>query len=225
MTPARRHAESPKPAVGVPQETGLAQIPPLARKPASGIRPLGPVDIAPLEAILARVTENLWRVESDTRPNNFACFHHTRHIVFRFCDFQDIRVFDSYPAWKIWSRSLLPVMDRASAPYGFAQPTYPKAMFASLAAGYGIDVHTDGGAATRRAHKIHVPIRTEPAAVAIVDGVEQHLRRGHAYEINNTLPHGAFNGGSRDRVHFIFEVFDRRPMQGDEGRPLGTRAH
>ncbi len=213
MTQARRQSESSKSALRVPADSGPDANPPFVRKPPSGIRSLGPVDIAPLTAVLERLTENLWRGEDEKKPNKFACFHHTRHIVFRFCDFQDIRVFDSYPAWKIWSRSLLPVMDRASAPYDFVQPAYHKAMFASLAAGHGIDVHIDGGRATRRAHKIHVPIRTEPAAVVIVDGVERHLRQGHAYEINNVLPHGAFNGGGRDRVHFIFEVFDGHPAE------------
>jgi len=188
--------------------------PPRVRKPREGVRLLGPVDIAPLEAILGHLTENLWRAEDENKPNKFSCFHHTRHVIFRFCDFQDIRDFRSRPAWRIWSGSLLPVMAEASAAYGFAEPVFPKAMFARLAAGHRIDVHIDGGAATRRAHKIHVPLRTEPAAVLEVGGVERHLRKGHAYEVNNIVPHGAFNAGARDRVHFIFEVFDGFPKDG-----------
>lgn len=195
---------------GAPEGLGPGASPPRVRKPP-GIRPLGPVDIAPLEAILKRLTDSVWRLEDEAKPNRFDCFHHTRHVIFRFCDFHDIRNFWSNPGWKIWSRSLLPIMERASAAYGFAEPVYPKAMFASLAAGQRIDIHADGGSATRQAHKIHVPVRTEPAAVLIVDGVEHHLRQGRAYEVNNTLPHGACNGGRGDRVHFIFEVFDGSP--------------
>lgn len=195
---------------GAPEGLDSAAGPPPVRKP-SGIRPLGPVDIAPLEAILKRLTENVWHLEDDSKPNKFDCFRHTRHVIFRFCDFDDILDSWSNPAWKIWSQSLLTVMDRASAAYGFTEQVYPKAMFASLAADNRIDIHVDGGRAIRRAHKIHVPVRTEPAALLIVDGVEHHLRQGHAYEVNNTLPHGAFNGSSGDRVHFIFEVFDGRP--------------
>lgn len=207
MTATRRESKPPKPASGAAEAAGSAPVP--VRKPA-GIRSLGPVDVAPLEAILKRLTESVWRGEDAGKPNNFDCFHHTRHVIFRFCDFEDIRIFRSHPAWKIWSPSLLPVMDRASAAYGFTEPVYPKAMFASLAAGHRIDIHTDGGRATRSAHKIHVPVRTEPAAKLTVNGVERHLRQGRAYEVNNLLPHGAFNGGGRDRVHFIFEVFDGR---------------
>lgn len=198
--------EPPASRRGAP--TGLVAKPPPVRKPPGGIRPLGPVDIAPLEAILDRLTENVWRWEDENKPNKFACFHSTRHVIFRFCSFQDIRSFRSNPAWKIWSRSLLPVMDQVSAAYGFSEPVYPKAMLASLAAGHRIDKHVDGGKATRCAHKIHVPLRTGPAATFFVGGAERHLRKGHAYEVNNIIPHGAFNGGGDDRVHFIFEVFD-----------------
>lgn len=81
-------------------------------------------------------------------------------------------------------------------------------MLASLAAGRRIDKHVDGGKATRCAHKIHVPVRTEPDATLFVGGAEHHLRKGHAYEVNNVIVHGAFNGGRHDRIHFIFEVFD-----------------
>ena len=34
------------------------------------------------------------------------------------------------------------------------------------------------------------------------------LMAGHAWEINNLLVHGAFNGGETDRIHLIFEVFE-----------------
>ncbi len=183
--------------------------PPRVRKPPAGIRPLGAVDIAPLEAILKQLTDNVWRAEDDNKPNRFDCFHSTRHVIFRFCSFSDIRDHRSHPAWKIWSHSLLPVMDQASAGAGLVEPVYPKAMFASLTAGQRIDTHIDDkGRATLSAHKIHVPVRTQSAAKLIVGGVEHHLRKGQAYEVNNRLPHGAFNGGSEDRVHFIFEVFD-----------------
>lgn len=193
----------------------MTEHPPRVRKPPSGLRPLGAVDIAPLEAILERLTENVWRLQDAKKPNKFPCFHHTRHVVFRFCNVRDPREFRSGPGWKLWGRSLLPVMERASAAYGFAEPVYPRVMFASLAAGSRIDTHVDRGAAFRRAHKIHIPVRTEPAATLTVGGVEHHLSKGHAYEVNNTLPHGACNSGGRERVHFIFEVFDGRRAESD----------
>lgn len=159
--------------------------------------------------MLDRLTENVWNRADASKDNDFPCFHHTRHILFRFIEGnRDARRFRSYPAWHIWSATLLPVMARASAPYRFASPVYPKAMLARLSAGHCIDRHIDGPGSNLHTHKIHVPLATGPAAVLNVDGVDYHLRQAHAYEVNNLLPHGAFNGDSRDRIHFIFEVFD-----------------
>lgn len=190
----------------------LGALPPRISKP-SDIRPLGPVDIAPLESILERLTEEVWIMEDGNKPNKFACFEHTRHVIFRFVHTLESVRFYSNPSWKIWSRSLLPVMEQASAALGLAEPVFPKAMLASLAAGHRISLHRDGRDGEDYqscVHKIHVPIRTEPDAVFLCNGVERHLRRGHAYEVNNIARHGAFNGGREDRVHFIFETFDDR---------------
>ena len=41
-----------------------------------------------------------------------------------------------------------------------------------------------------------------------VDGATTHLEAGYAWEVNNLAPHAAFNGGTHDRIHFIFEVFE-----------------
>ena len=189
-------------------ESDRGPPPPPVEKPV-GVRRLGPVDTGPLKAMLERLTENVWSREDDSKDNDFPCFHHTRHIVFRFIDGnRDARRFRSYPGWTIWRRTLLPTMAQAIAPYGFSEPCYPKAMLARLGAGHCIDRHVDGAGSNLHTHKIHVPLRTEPAAVLTVDGVDYHLREGQAYEVNNIVPHGAFNGGMRDRIHFIFEVFD-----------------
>ena len=203
---------SGNPAISTLPEIGRGNFagppPPPVNKPA-GVRPLGPVGIGPLKAMLGRLSENVWQFEDAQKENRYPCFHHTRHIVFRFIDDPlDARRFHSNPGWLIWRDSLLPAMARASAAYGFAEPVYPKAMLARLAAGHGIDRHVDGGGTNLHTHKIHVPLRTDPAAVLTVAGADYHLREAHAYEVNNTLPHGAFNGGTRDRIHFIFEVFD-----------------
>lgn len=182
--------------------------PPPVEKP-EGIRPLGPVDIRPLQSMLDRLTENVWNREDACKENRFECFHHTRHIVFRFVeDNLDARRFRSHPGWTIWRGLLLPVMAQASAAYGLAEPVYPKAMLARLAAGHCIDRHVDGAGSNLQTHKIHVPLRTHADAVLTVDDVEYHLREGHAYEVNNLAPHGAFNRTPRDRIHFVFEVFD-----------------
>ena len=190
---------------------------PQVRKPAL-VQRLGAVDVAELRAHAGRLSERVWRREDATKENDFVCFAHTRHVVFRFIPGNRTPLqYYSTPIWTIWERLLLSVMTQASASYGYARPVYPKAMLARLAAGRGIDMHVDqepdrtgafAQASHALTHKIHVPLETDPRAVLTVGGADFHLEAGYAWEVNNLAPHGAFNGSERDRVHFIFELFD-----------------
>ena len=194
-------AESPP---GMAERPGLRPV----EKPHS-IRRLGPVDVAPLRAHVARLSDNAWNRENAAKENDFACFTHTRHVVFRFVPGDSARPsFYTMPLWNLWRRWLLPVMAQAAAPYAFTAPVYPKAMLARLAAGRGIDPHVDHGGMNPLVHKIHVPLETGPRATLSVRGAPFHLHAGHAWEVNNLVPHGAFNGEDHDRIHFIFEVFE-----------------
>ena len=141
--------------------------------------------------------------------NDFFCFRHTQHIIFRFiAGNRNPRRFYSHPIWAAWQQRLLPVLAQAAAPYGYADPVFPKVMLARLAAGHGIDPHVDEGGSNPYVHKIHVPLETNPGAVLTVDGEDFHFESGHAWEINNLVAHGAFNAGEADRIHLIFEVFE-----------------
>ena len=183
-------------------------ISPRVEKP-DVVRYLGPVDVETLRVEVERLSEKVWQQEDAVKENDFFCFAHTRHVIFRFIlRNRTPLLYYSNPAWMVWKRCLLPVMAQAAAPYGYAKPIYPKAMLARLAAGRGIDLHIDSEAANPFVHKIHVPLRTDPRALLIVDDVALHLEAGYAWEINNLAPHGAFNGGDRDRIHFIFEVYE-----------------
>ena len=183
-------------------------MPPRVTKP-SHVKDLGPVDSAALAALVARVSDEVWLREDAQKENDFEVFHHTRHIVFRFIEGnRDPANFYTNPAWDVWQPQLQPVMDAAVASYGFRKPVFAKAMLARLEAGQRIDPHTDGAGSNERCHKIHVPLVTNPQALFFVDGENRHLEAGRAYEVNNIVPHGAVNGGDKDRVHFIFEVFD-----------------
>ena len=182
-------------------------------KPTS-VRLLGPVDVAALRVQVARLSEKVWERENAVKENDFFCFIHTRHIIFRFIPLNNTGVcYYSRPIWKVWRRWLLPVMTQTAAAYGYVEPVYPKAMLARVAAGHGIDLHEDRGGMTSLVHKIHVPIETSPQATFTVGSDTFHLEAGSAYEVNNMAPHGAFNGGTRDRIHFIFEMFEGARME------------
>ena len=187
---------------------GFPEALPAVDKPTT-VRCLGPLDTEVLTAQVARLSDAAWRREDGLKENSFGCLRHTRHIVFRFIKAnRDPRRFYSRPAWLVWKPWLQPLMASAATTYGFREPVFPKAMLARLAAGQRIDLHRDGRKSHPLVHKIHVPLQTDPRAMLIVDGVRAHLSAGHAWEVNNLVAHGAHNGGVRDRIHFVFEVFE-----------------
>ena len=195
-----RQAGTPRPAAMRPVD-----------KPAR-VRSLGAVDVEPLRSRVLRLSRKVWRREDAAKENAFPCFHHTRHVIIRYiAGNRDPRCFYSNPIWRVWKPMLLPLMARAAAPYGYADPVYPKVMLARLEAGHGIEPHIDYEGSHPFVHKIHVPLTTEPQAVVRVDGVDFHLEAGRAFEINNLVLHSAYNGGKRDRIHLIFEVYDAAP--------------
>ncbi|MFL9839911.1 aspartyl/asparaginyl beta-hydroxylase domain-containing protein [Sphingomonas sp. ST-64] len=185
-----------------------AELPAIVEKPAR-IRDLGAVDTEALQRMVARLSETAWNRADAEKQNDFECFHSTRHLLFRFTPHNaNPRLFDTYPAWHVWKPLLLPVFDHVTRGYGFRAREYPKAMLARLEAGGTIDRHVDGGESDRRAHKIHVPLQTNPKALIVIEGEPFHLRAGHAYEVNNVVRHAVENFGDEDRIHLVFEVFD-----------------
>jgi hypothetical protein len=193
-----------------------APIGPRVAKPQT-VRALGAVEIAPLAAVVRRISEQVWTMEDARKENRFEVFHHTRHIILRFIEGnRDHRVFYANPVWAALSGCVLPVMDAAVAAYGFAAPIFPKVMLARLAAGGVIDAHSDGGGSNLFTHKIHVPLQTNDEVRVVVAGQPFHLQTGQAYELNNIASHSVENLGATDRVHLVFEVFDGA---GAEARP------
>lgn len=180
----------------------------LVEKPAS-FRDLGEVDISRLLPAVAAIPDRFWEAADAVKDNDFPCFHHTRHIIFRFVTATaDPWASHDKPLWPLWRKLLLPVMEQAIAPYGFAAPEFPKVMFARLSAQGHINRHIDARGTNLRTHKIHVPLVSNPLAKLEAGGEIAHLEPGRAWELNNIDPHAARNDGAEDRIHLIFEVFE-----------------
>ena len=177
-------------------------------KPES-VKKLEQVDISKIKPLILGLTEKVWNLEDDRKENRFSCFHHTRHIVFRFIEKnEDPRRFYSNPIWGVWRPMLEPLFNQIVSGYGFREPVFPKVMLARLAAGHVIDRHVDGAGSNLTTHKIHIPIQTNPLALFTSNDQTSHLEEGHAYEVNNIAAHAVENRGEADRIHLIFEVFD-----------------
>ena len=174
------------------------------------IRRLGPVDIAALREAVLRIDEARWDAENADKPNRFEALDRTRHIVFRFVsNFQDWR--DSYdrPLWAEWKGMLEPVLAQAVRDYGYKDAAFPRVMLARMAPGGVIKPHRDANPAAKWPHKIHVPLVTNDKVTFFVDGVGYHFPEGEAVEVSNMAVHAVENAGDTDRIHLIFEYYDR----------------
>jgi hypothetical protein len=183
-------------------------IEPNPRKTTS-IRRLGTVDITRLREAVLAIPESVWDAENANKPNRFGALDATRHIIFRFVsNFTDWRTSYDGPLWAEWHAVLEPVLEAATAAYGYKRGAYPRVMLARMAPGGVIHPHRDANPAAKWPHKIHVPIQTNEDVIFYVDGVGYHLEAGEAVEVNNMGLHGVENRGSADRIHLIFEYYD-----------------
>lgn len=167
------------------------------------------VDISALLDAVRRIDDAEWDAENEKKENDFSCFRQTRHIIARFNNDSHPAGYRATPFWSRWSNLLLPVMTAVAAHYDMAQPDFPKVMLARLSAGGKIDAHSDVGISNHLAHKIHVPLVTNDDVWFHVGAEKFRLAPGKAYELNNIQVHSVVNGGTQDRIHLVFELFDR----------------
>lgn len=187
----------------------------------TGIRALGAIDIAALTSAVLAIPEAVWDAENACKPNKFDVLGNTRHIVFRFIASPlDWRGDYDCPAWPAWRTMLEPVMTQAVAGYGYTRGAFPRVMLARLPAGGVIQPHIDANPSAKWPHKIHVPLVTNPSVIACFGGEERHFPVGEAVEVNNLAPHWVRNGSDSDRIHLIFEYYDRDQPDPDWLEPV-----
>ncbi len=175
----------------------------------TGVRPLGPVDVAALRAAVLAIPESVWDAEDAGKPNRFGVLEETRHIVLRFIDGpRDWRRSHDRAAWPRWRELLEPVMAQAVRPYGYARGVFPRVMLARLPAGGVIHPHSDTNPAAKWPHKIHVPVTTNAGVASFFGGAEHRFPVGEAVEVDNLGLHWVRNAGDADRIHLIFEYYD-----------------
>ena len=188
---------------------------PNPRKTTS-IRRLGLVEVSHLRDAVLALTEKTWDAENADKPNKFGALDATRHIIFRFVsNLMDWRESYDRPLWEDWRPLIEPVLAAATAPYHYSHDSFPRIMLARMAPGGVIQPHRDTNPAAKWPHKIHVPLVTNDQVMFFVDGVAYHFGEGEAVEVNNMGMHAVQNRGTSDRIHLIFEYYDRDQAEPD----------
>ena len=183
------------------------------------LRDLGTVDATALRDVILAQEDIAWH-EDQTRQESFYVHDQTRSIVMIAVDD------DSWPAgavsrgpgWHRIANAALPVMQK------IVTARYPeggeviRAIAANLEAGSRIRAHSDIHQSFHCAHRIHVPITTNPKVWYTIHGRPFQLKPGHAFEINNQAQHSVTNRGTGDRITFIFDYIPPGPLAYDPGR-------
>lgn len=169
------------------------------------LRPLGGVDVEPLQRAILGLDDQVWLSNQD-RQNDYEVHSQTQSVVMVFCDgpMTDLSV-TKESGWDALADDAIPIMhaiiERCYEPGG----TIIRAMAAKLLKDGRINPHFDKHQSFRCSHRIHVPITTNPRVRFTIDGKPIRMEIGQAYEINNQKVHSVMNRGAEDRITFIFD--------------------
>jgi hypothetical protein len=170
---------------------------------------LGDVEVGQLTRRVNDIPDELWAAEDANKPNKFGALESTSHIIFKFIKgFNNMYDYEDKELWLEWSDDLLPLMHQAAHAFGYKDFSFPRAMLAKLPAGGRIHPHVDVHA-SYYVHKIHVPLTTNPQTIFHVDEQQMQMKVGDMIEVNNKRTHAVRNDGDTDRVHLIFECYNK----------------
>lgn len=179
-------------------------------KKTKTVRELGLVDISSVREYILQLPQELWQTQDNDKPNKFQPLGRTEHIVFQFVrDYDNHMEVVDYPIWDEWKSRLLPILEAVTKPYGYENGGFSRIMLAKLPAHSKISLHIDPYKSSNYTHKIHIPIKTNPDVEFLVGHKRHHFLEGYAYEVNNKALHGVVNGGDSERIHLIFEYYEK----------------
>jgi len=180
------------------------------------LRDLGALDSTDLSEAILGQDDVAWH-EDESRQESFYVHDQTWSIVLIALD--DTKWPDRHvshgPGWDRLADVAMPVMQEIIKNHYPTGGEVIRAVAARLRAGKNIKAHSDIHQSFHCAHRIHVPISTNPKVWFTIDGRAYQLKVGEAYEVNNQKQHSVVNKGSEDRITFIFDYMPPGPLAYD----------
>jgi hypothetical protein len=168
------------------------------------IRPLGFVDSRKLIERVLAADESAWHADT-RRQTDYEVHVETQSIILVFFDgWPQVNVFHG-SGWDAFGDLALPIMEE------IVEKHYPpggmvlRVVLARLPPACQIESHVDKHASFSVAHRIHVPLVTNPKVEFIVGPERIVTQPHHAFELNNHLFHSVANRGDTARIHLIFD--------------------
>ena len=177
------------------------------------LRELGTIDSTALREAIFEQDDIAWH-EDESRQESFDVHNQTWSIVL--VSVNDAKWPDrdvsQGPGWDRLADVAMPVMQEIIKKHYPTGGEVIRAVAARLKAGQYIKAHSDIYPSFHCAHRIHVPISTNPKVWFSIDGRPYQLQVGQAYEINNQKQHSVVNKGVEDRITFIFDYMPPGPL-------------
>jgi hypothetical protein len=168
------------------------------------IRDLGYVDTTNLTQRVSSADESVWTADN-RRQDDYEVHAQTQSIILVFfTGWPEVRV-EHASGWDAFGDVAMPVMEHVVAQHYPPGGMVLRVVLARLLPGCQIDAHLDSHASFSVAHRIHVPLLTNPDVEFIVGGERIVTRPSHAFELNNKMVHSVANRGTTARVHLIFD--------------------
>lgn len=170
----------------------------------TAIRPLGVVDATQLTARVLATEDSAWYADN-RRQDDYEVHAQTQSIILVFfTGWPEVHVSHAH-GWDAFNDVAMPVIDALVAEHYRPGGLVLRAVLARLLPGKTIDLHYDRHPSFSIAHRIHVPLLTNPGVEFRVGAERLALRPHHAFELNNKMPHSVVNRGETARVHLIFD--------------------
>jgi len=171
---------------------------------ATPIRELGFVDTKRLTERVLATDETAWHADN-RRQDDYEVHAQTQSIILVFfTGWPEVHV-EHAGGWDTFGELAVPVMEHVVAKHYPPGGMVLRVVLARLLPGCQIDAHLDSHASFSVAHRIHVPLLTNPEVEFIVGGERVVTRPSYAFELNNKMVHSVANRGSTARVHLIFD--------------------
>lgn len=167
------------------------------------VRILGPVAHRPLKDVVTSLAPAVW-LEDAIRQKSFEQHKQTQSVVMLFSSTWPDPAVEKRSGWDHFSGPGNALIEEIVAKHFPPGGRIIRAMAAKLLAGGRINLHKDAHPSFAAAHRIHVPLVTNPDVDFVIRGVSHYLEEGIAYEVSNLDYHAVTNRGA-DRIHFIFD--------------------
>jgi hypothetical protein len=168
------------------------------------IRPLGFIDSRKLTEKILAAEESAWYADP-RRQNDYEVHVQTQSIVLVFFDgWPQVNIYHG-SGWDAFGDLAMPIMEE------IVEQHYPpggmvlRVVLARLPPACQIESHVDKHASFAVAHRIHVPLVTNPKVEFIVGPERIITRPNQAFELNNHMFHSVANHGDTARIHLIFD--------------------